>query len=168
MKITLEIGITIFILFLFIWFLIQKLSKRDTNKISDVLPISLATCISEVSWEEVEKEFFRLHLNKQRNVLSLKQAYDELLQLQPNNSLETPFVLYLHLNEERNFIDVYAKEEGDFYTEYMIDKARWENILAYTISREIMDKYSKPTLVCATLFSITADGYTSNTQAPTA
>jgi hypothetical protein len=172
-EVVVGIGITALLLIL-VWITIQK-SKSIDNKEQNLTtsdPISLATCISEVSWEEVEKELIRLNLDKQRDMLQMKQAYEELLHLHPADSLKKQFILYLHLNEEKKFVDVYTKEEGDFYTEYMIDQDEWKNVLAYTISREIMNKYSKPTLVCATLFSMTTVHYSSKEifhkkQAPT-
>ncbi|MCH5586569.1 hypothetical protein MK805_16645 [Shimazuella sp. AN120528] len=171
MKIVVGMGIITLLLFLILWFFIRK-SKSTGNKEILTLP-SFASCLTDVSWDEVEEELIRLHLDKLRNLSQLKQTYEELFYLQPNNSLEKQFVLYLHLNEERKFIDVYAKEKGDLYTEYMIDEDEWKNVLAYEVSKEALDKYSKPTLVCATLFTITAARYSSNKisqrkQAPTA
>jgi hypothetical protein len=125
-------------------------------------PVSLANCISDVSWEEVEEEIIRLQLDKQRDMPHMKKAFEELLHLKPNEEQHKKFVLYLHLNEKRKFIDVYSKEEGDFYTEYMIDQDEWEKVLTYTISHEMLHTCTKPTIVCATLFSMTTAGYSSN------
>lgn len=163
MKVAVGIGIITAFLLLLVWLSIQKWKSSDKEKNTEtsMAPVSLTTCILELSWEEIEKEMVRLRLDKQRDIFQMKLTYEELLQLKPNGSQNSQFVLYLHLNEARDFIDVYSKEEGDFYTEYMIDQDEWENVLAYTISSEMLNNYSKATIVCATLFSITSNGYSS-------
>lgn len=171
-----SVGIVIFTAFLLllVWLSIQKWksSNKEKNTETSMAPVSLTTCILEVSWEEIEKEMVRLRLNKHRDIFQMKQTYEELLHLKPNDSQNKQFILYMHLNEERDFIEVYSKEEGDVYTEYMIDQDEWENVLAYSVSSEMLNSYSKPTIVCATLFSITSNGYSSKEiiekkQAPT-
>lgn len=162
MKAAVGIGIITFLLSL-LWLSIQKWksSSKEKNIKTTIASASLATCVSEVNWEEIEKEVVRLQIDKQRDISQMKEAFQELLHLKPNETQNKRFVLYLHLNEAREFIEVYSKEEGDFYTEYMIDQDEWERVLAYTISSEMLNNYSKPTIVCATLFSMTTAGYSS-------
>jgi hypothetical protein len=157
------ISIIIVLFLLFIWLSIEKPeSKHTQNNISTPsIPIPFSSCISEVSWEEVEIEFTRLALDKQREISRMQQAYEELLDLQPTPHIGKSFTLHYHLNEKNEFIDVFAQEDEDFYTEYMIDHEEWHNILAYNISGESLGNYTKPTLVCATLYSITTAGYSS-------
>ncbi|WP_028778401.1 DUF6557 family protein [Shimazuella kribbensis] len=154
-------SLVIFLLFLSI------ISKKPTNQPKDddiptpSIPVLLTDCISEMNWSEVENEFIRLQLEKQRDLINLKKAYEEIIQLSPHKSIKKSFRLYFHINEESGFIDVFAKEDGDFYTEYMIDHEDWCNLLTYQISDKSLRKYPKPTLVCATLFMMTTVGYSS-------
>jgi hypothetical protein len=154
-------SLVLFLLFLSI------ISKKPNKHLEEddiptpSIPVVFTDCLSEMNWREVENEIIRLKLDKQRDLTKMKNAYEEINQLSPVKSMERSFSLYFHINEESGFVDVFAKEDGDFYTEYMIDHEDWCKLLTYQISDKSLRKYPKPTLVCATLFMMTTVGYSS-------
>ncbi|MXQ55589.1 DUF6557 family protein [Shimazuella alba] len=156
------IGTIIILISLFVTLIIrnQKRKHYQEENIATIPPLSFHQLIQNMTWTDVEKEMIRLSLDKKRELSQMKLAYGVLLKLEPANYLEKKnYELHLYINEKSSFIDVCTKEDGDPYTEYMIDHEEWHNILAYYISSKSLLQYEKPTLVSAILYSMTTNGF---------
>lgn len=158
------IGITIILCIIFIALAIQnhknQNNKHQTKAVQE--SVSFRQLMQEISWSQIEQEMIRLKLDEKRELSLVKLAYETLLSHEPSKTQERNFSLYLHINEDRGFIDVCSKEEGDLYTEYMIEYEDWKNILAYTVSANSLQQYDKTTLVSAILYSMTTNGFSQN------
>lgn len=156
------IGFGILLLYGFISFLIKKAPRNTKHKTDDKQQVSPSICfqdlIQDVTWSEIAEVLNRFVLYRQRDLERMHQSYKELLQIQPLQAT-LHFQLFLHMSEERQFIDVYTKEQGDPYTEYMIDHDDWRKVLSYHINSDDLQKYGKLTFVTAVLYCITSVGY---------